>query len=641
MHELSDSPKRNESEVKQPEPNWLEANLLNPFVNAAVVTPGNAIANSVNFVACNDLVGKLHTRDVQPAALGTGEWFAQNVSGGLGAIIPYVIAGKVAGAGMRSLSGKLATESLTANFLKNEIAAQVIGASALDFARDTRPGETHLGNAAGGAAGFYIFSKGNAFAKTENFWQRHTARAGIGALGGVASLSTASLVSGEGLPGTRSLAEAAITGGTMNIVMPPLQKALTPSEIRSAYYNTKWKIGEGYTEARRLGYSALNALDLQHPVQRASNALYGIDDATLYNRAAAPLTADNNPIATFEREVPKYFRNISEREAALAAVEGPEALSPWGRHQALEPVRTEFGVKLLEMWHGTKDGPGIKHHTDVELATASGVPVERVAEIRKAVATPVSTHKIDENVSPLTVSLAKLANHDIEGVSIFNDPYVVDIINASRGKYFGYDPKELGNRMAMPSWHHYKDHGYGTPVEWSPFEPSPNLPSYFHGSMSPSLPSIARERSLFNSKEMRIRGIAQETGESANESSPRRAVSMTRDFDEAWAYHNHSPQSVAAFPLVYGISRDVAPRTWRAGSLEPGELLTNRLRFGDSIFGWRKSDISHIFAPDPEVAAIAQGLATRGVRGVRVVGFSEIPKPEWKPVTTDSNSGLD
>ncbi|HNM51198.1 MAG TPA: hypothetical protein PKN86_15895, partial [Candidatus Obscuribacter sp.] len=135
-------------------------------------------------------------------------------------------------------------------------------------------------------------------------------------------------------------------------------------------------------------------------------------------------------------------------------------------------------------------------------------------------------------------------------------------------------------------------------------------------------------------RKMRLRGIQQLPGESANEQFGRRAISMTRDFSEAFCYHRHSPEVLTDFPVVFGISRDVTKRAWSAGSLEPGEILIDKLHLGSiwQKLGLKKPDVTHIYVPDSQVPFVNLALARRRVSGVRVVGFNQMESPEWLPV---------
>lgn len=613
------------------EPGWVEGNIINPFVNSLVITPRNAAANVVNFVGQGELIGKAESLPVSQSEFGTAGWFAQNISAGLGAIVPYVVAGKVAGAGMRRVGVKLAAEgsgvliNRSATVMKSELAAQMLGAAAIDFARDTRPGETHLGNAAGGAAAFFVFGKGNAITLTNSFLRRQIARAGVGAVGGVTGITASSLVAGEGLPELRLLGEAAVAGGTMNLALPPLQRALSASELQTAYYRAKWTVREGYHNTRRAGYAALNRFEMRHPIDRLSDRLHGDNSLSPVKRPV--LTAENNPVRVFERETPEFFKRIQAKEVLVEQTS--DRRQQYEIYESMKEVRMDFGHKLLEVWHGTASKPGIKHYTDAELATTSGISPERVKQIREALSASIKADY--PNPSDMTVKLGKLVGVDAEVLSTYRDSYALNEIGFSREKFWGYDEHALIQRMGMSRIHHFQDHHYNTPLDWMPFDATPELANLFHGSMSPSLASIIGERAMLPAWEMRLRGIKQRTGESANEEFPRRSISLTRDFAEAFAYHRHSPQSLSDFPIVYGISKSVIPRARTAGSLEPGEILIDRVRFGNRLFGLRKSDVTNIYVPDSEVGNIMQQLASRRIRGVQVLGFSQMPAPKWNP----------
>jgi hypothetical protein len=122
------------------------------------------------------------------------------------------------------------------------------------------------------------------------------------------------------------------------------------------------------------------------------------------------------------------------------------------------------------------------------------------------------------------------------------------------------------------------------------------------------------------------------TGESANETFGRRDVSITRDFPEAWAYHRHSPARLFDYPVVLGISGAAASHAWPAGALEPGEILVKKLYLGESLWtriGVKKPEITHIYVPDREVPSVNNQLQARRIRGVSVVGLSDLKPPKW------------
>ncbi|MCC7527104.1 MAG: hypothetical protein IT342_01205 [Candidatus Melainabacteria bacterium] len=214
----------------------------------------------------------------------------------------------------------------------------------------------------------------------------------------------------------------------------------------------------------------------------------------------------------------------------------------------------------------------------------------------------------------------------------------MDGIGFGREKFYGYDESSMRQKMGMPPMHHHRDHhNYNTPNEWMPYDATPLLANLFHGTMSNSLKSVMREGGILSSRELRLRGLSQTTGESAGQEFPRHEVSITRDFNEAFAYHRHSPEFLTEFPVVYGISKSVAPRIRSAGVIEPGELLIPSMGLGQNLLtrlGLRNPDVTHMYVPDAEVHSVTQQLWANRIKGVKVVGFNQIPEPKWHPEPT-------
>lgn len=620
---------RNTAKAPQPgenQPDWFSGNIVDPFLNALTVQPYNALANAVNGVAQNEMLPKQQLHQVSETTMMSPGWFAQTVSGGLGLVLPYLVAGKIAGASMRSAAARFRAKGAESEFLKSEAAAQVVGAAAFDFARDTHPGETRLGNALAGATGFYIFARGNAAIHADSFWQRQAMRAGIGSLGGSAQVFTSRITSGE-LPSGRQLLEGGLTGATLNLALHPTQAALGKGYefAENKYYSLKWQFDKQHTAARRWAYATLNEYNLRHPVQRLGDWIYGGEEAAP-RLPRAPLTAENNPAIAFERANGEYFRRMNEQEQRIA--DEPDRARQYEMIEEEKQIQQNFGRELLAIWHGTPERPGFAQYSDAELA-ASGISQQRVAQIRDAL---TSSNKAEyPNLSPLTQKLAGLANFDINHAPGRPDHYALSRLGKAKEEFFAYDEEAMGRIMRMPPLHAHRDHGYGTPVDWMPFEPTQNMPNLFHGSISESLPSIFRERMMLPASELRIRGIKQTTGESAGEEFPRRSISLTRDFTEAFCYHRHSPEFLTSYPIIIGVSRTVAPRMRSAGMLEAGELLIDRLRVGQSLFGLRQPEISHLFVPNSEIAAVNRQLGIHRIRGVRVIGLNDLQTPAWKP----------
>jgi hypothetical protein len=418
---------------------------------------------------------------------------------------------------------------------------------------------------------------------------------------------------------------AALPGGVQSDAAFRKQAART---IESQYYRARWAITENHTEARRLTYSVLNKYDLRHPLQRIGNSILGTADGA-QEIARVPLTTKNNPITAFEEEFPRFLENMQKKEQAM--LDAKDRTEQYAVHEQMGEVRTDFASKLLTLWHGTPERPGIVSYKDAELAT-SNANVQRVEEIRKALS--LTARAEYPNLSPLTQALANLAPEHMRS-EIGKDHEILGEISKAKEQFFGYDENELTSRMGMPAEHYHKKRAYGTPVDWVPFEATKQLANYFHGSVSNSLPSIFTERMMLPASELRLRGITQATGESAGQEFPRKAISITTDFDEAWAYTRHSPDYLTGHPIVFGVSKSVAPKAWSAGMLEPGEILVPKLKLGESLLtrlGLRQPEITHIYAPDIRVADIARQLAAHRIKGVRVVGLNELQRPIYKPV---------
>lgn len=398
--------------------------------------------------------------------------------------------------------------------------------------------------------------------------------------------------------------------------------------LRSARYRTEWRIRDAKIEAQRQGYATLNRFGMRHPLQSLGDLVYG---GEVEPGPKAELTSENNPAVLLQRSLPKYIDQIDELRAMRDAE--PDRRKSYDLHEQMGEVREDFAHRLLTLWHGTADQPGISQYSDEQLATPN-IPASRVAQIRDAM--QQTAHAEWRQQSPMMKALAELVPDGTPGDA--EDFEIAGELGKAKERFFGYDERELGRKMGLPSPFFYIDHDYFTPVSWTPFEPTEQLPNFFHGSVSNSLDSLLRERQMLPAWELRLRGIKQSTGESADEEFPRRSVSLTRDFTEAFAYHRHSPEYLTGFPVVFGVSDAVIPRTQLAGSLEPGELLVDRINVGHSLMTrlWmRRPELTHIYAPDSQIDSLQRLLDARRVSGVRLVGFNQIESPNWRAPKVD------
>ena len=473
-----------------------------------------------------------------------------------------------------------------------------------------------------------------------------TARNAIaGGLGGIPAAYSSVYFSEDRVAGIGEVAgyvgQNAAFGAAFGAADHGLGKVAKLPAVQEAYYKAKWDLDTKLTDARRTTYRTLDQVGMRHPLQRIGDLVHGTNDTITDDSSIRPkLTDENNPIARFERTLPQYVRDMETNEdqyanrgQATTRGDGGKKLDGYELYQQREQIHASFAHELLKIWHGTSETPGLKNHTDMELATPN-TPPEQVAEIRKVLSASARARVINRD-SPFDDGMRKF----IPGIDDLNAEYtsMLQGLGGGRESFYKYDEQELANRMSMPRLHNYVDHAYNTPVDWSPIAAADPSPRYFHGTMSRALPSLFSERTLFSARELRLRGIDQATGESANEDFGRQNVSITRDFTEAWAYHRHSPAFMPDYPIVLGISGAAAAHAWPAGMVEPGEILVKKLSLGESLWtrlGLKKPEITHIYVPDSEVPNVNNQLNARRISGVKVVGLSDLKAPQWNPEPT-------
>ncbi len=229
--------------------------VLCPLVNSAVLQPCQTVTENVNR-GTKALIGEsllpedfcLKVTAAEPYSPG---WFAQSLSGGLGALVPYTIAGKLAGGTLRGAGARFEMTGTRAALMKSEKVAFMTGAFAYDGLRPVHEGESRLGNAVSGAAAFYVFGKGNDLSKNLTGIERLSARATAGFIGGDTQITVSKIISQGQLPTTEELTQAGVGGAVMNIALPVVQE----------YANRK--ITEFQTQ-RKSGAPVDRYLDVKH-----------------------------------------------------------------------------------------------------------------------------------------------------------------------------------------------------------------------------------------------------------------------------------------------------------------------------------------------------------------------------------------
>jgi hypothetical protein len=261
----------------------VRKNVLAPAVNSLAIEPVNAAINVANEALLGGTqllnaglkthaeapqVGKLSGMETGRVEEGSIGYYSQQVSGAVGSIVAYAIAGKVAGKVLRGL-GEIAPVELEIRNLQigrgfrqiaqNSHVAQVLGASVYAGVRDTKDGETHWSNAISTAVGFSAFEFGNvAMVKPGgNILSRASTRFQIGALGGVAQGETASYMTSGHFMNRDQIGAAALSGGALNALMPGGKIAVDEVASKNPLYKFQPHVNE---TAARLHDEAVRTL---------------------------------------------------------------------------------------------------------------------------------------------------------------------------------------------------------------------------------------------------------------------------------------------------------------------------------------------------------------------------------------------
>lgn len=274
----------------------VSGNVVAPAVNAAFIEPWNTFNRK-----------SMH---IEPMSVSEStnrvQWAVQTMSGGLGAILPYVVAGKVAGGALRSTGSALEAKGMAAAFFKSEKSASIIGAAAYDAARTPHEGETRLGNSMAGAAGFAVFSYLNPYTHSLRFLEKGVARAAIGASGSTVQQLVSSAVARQELPEAASLKEAMLAGAVLNVGLPPTQHYLGKAlNMTADAVNTR--LGRGV------------------PVHRFVESNYGAEPAT--KSPTFQNLLDHNPWTRVQHGGNETYALHSKRRIYLARGDGAEKLA--------------------------------------------------------------------------------------------------------------------------------------------------------------------------------------------------------------------------------------------------------------------------------------------------------------------------
>lgn len=235
IHMPSDSTAGTESKGQSTEHgNWFVENVIHPLANGAAVEPWNAVASVADALTDTNILPKVDLLDVPKVGFGAS-WIAQSVSGGVGSLLPYIVAGKLTGGALKSTGRFIeATPSLsflefdgsTARFLSSDRTALIAGAGIYGGMRDPGQGESRLGNAVGSVVGFSAFELGGKLSEGLPLSRSLGIRFGAGFAGGFGQVMASNVVSHNETGSFGDLMKSGLAGGAMNVLLPFAQRGI-------------------------------------------------------------------------------------------------------------------------------------------------------------------------------------------------------------------------------------------------------------------------------------------------------------------------------------------------------------------------------------------------------------------------------
>lgn len=212
---------------------WTAENCVHPAINSGGIEPYNAIAS-----VCS--LPKVDKYALPPTKFLSPSWFAQGISTGLGATVPYTIAGKAAGGTLRFVGASIGAEGTCAAIFKSPHLAMILGGAAYDGLRVPEQGRTRLSNALGGAAAFTIFEYGSPLVSQLGRPSRFMAMAGIGGFAAGTQFLIADGIAKGKMPDSEDMTRVIIGGAAMNLALPA-----TKSAIQTAIDKINVGVGRG------------------------------------------------------------------------------------------------------------------------------------------------------------------------------------------------------------------------------------------------------------------------------------------------------------------------------------------------------------------------------------------------------------
>jgi predicted acylesterase/phospholipase RssA len=135
-------------------------------------------------------------------------------------MVPYVVASKLAGAGLRSVGAEMGLSGTAARIMASDTTAMMLGGALVDGSRELQKGETRFGNIGAGIVGMGVFGAGNSAVRDWSIAKRaFIAYPVIGAIGAEAQHVTSQVLSGQ-KPTFDDAGTTMLHGAAMNAVMP-------------------------------------------------------------------------------------------------------------------------------------------------------------------------------------------------------------------------------------------------------------------------------------------------------------------------------------------------------------------------------------------------------------------------------------
>lgn len=369
---------------------WLADNVLKPFANGTgLIQVYDTLANK-----------PVDTYHVPTAPTFSANWCVQSVSGAAGAIVPFVIAGKATGLGMRALGEGLSLQGGAARLMASESVAQIGGAGLYEFAQKPLKGQTRTGNAAGTMAGFALFGGGElALGKTgaaftgltsplERVVGKGIGRLAVGAVGGLGSYETTSFVSG--LLGVKHQEtwderwQSMAQGGFVNFALPVVQEGASKIIDHAVYLQPGSK---GLPVQREIKTNGYNDPELQSLV--ADNALARVKRGTdVQTQADVP---GNRVVLGPEDGAAKLAHELTHLKLARAAEPMYQRLADFNKadpemaEQAYYLLRAEMEVSARQAENRVQARVPAAVHADASNGAVAAGPhggPEAVADLQ-------------------------------------------------------------------------------------------------------------------------------------------------------------------------------------------------------------------------------------------------------------------